>query len=419
MNEELLQFIWSMQLLDTHALHSTADEKITILQPGTRNTNAGPDFLQAKIKIGDTIWAGNIEVHIKSSDWKLHAHQTDPAFNNVILHVVFRDDGYENGIPVLELNGKIPGRLLNKYAAMMQTSAWIPCEKHIGGFPEIKWKSWLQRLTAERLEQKALHIEERLHYNKNDWEETTYQLLARSFGAPVNGEAMELVAGALPLKTVLRHKNDLLQTESLLFGTAGFLEGSFKELYPHKLQSEYHFLKNKFSLSAPALQWKFSRMRPASFPTIRLSQLAAFICKTNAFFDTLILQNDVKKMEDAFAIQPGDYWKEHYHFRKAARVSVSGLGKSTVQVLLMNTVAPIKYLYGLKHGRQEMIDDAIALLEKLKPEKNAIITKWAALGFSAENAAETQGMLQLKKEYCDHRKCLQCHVGYFVLGMQE
>ncbi|MBK8487314.1 MAG: DUF2851 family protein [Bacteroidetes bacterium] len=419
MNEDLLQFIWSMQLLETNALFTSDNEKIEILQAGTLNTNAGPDFLHAKIKIGDTIWAGHIEIHIKASDWKLHAHQTDPAFNNVILHVVLMDDGYDNGIPVLELNGKIPGRLLNKYAAMMQTAAWIPCEKHINQFSEIKWKSWLQRLTAERLEQKALHIEERLHYNKNDWEETCYQLIARSFGAPINSDAMEQVANALPLKTILRHKNDSTQVEALIFGTAGFLESSYKELYPHKLQSEYRFLKNKFELIAPSLQWKFSRLRPASFPTIRLSQLAALICKTDALFDKLILQNDVKKMESVFAIHPGEYWKEHYHFKKAAKVSVSGLGKSTIQIILMNTVAPIKYLYGLKNGKQEMIDDAIALLEKLKPEKNSIIANWAQLGFTAMNAAESQAMIQLKKEYCDNRNCLHCHVGYFVLGMQE
>lgn len=417
MNEDILQFIWSMQLFDTSALQSTQGEKIEILQKGNLNKNAGPDFLHSKIKIGNTVWAGNVELHIKSSDWKLHAHSDDPAFGNVILHVVFTDDGYDTGLPVLELNGKIPGLLLRKYKAMMQTSAWIPCERHIRSFPQLKWRAWMERLTAERLESKSVHIEERLHYNKNNWEETFYQLLARSFGAPVNSDAFEMVAQNIPLNILRRHAGNIIQTEALLFGAAGFLEGSFNELYPHKLQSEYVFLKKKYSLpDGVTIDWKFSKMRPAAFPTIRLSQLASLLANADALFDKLVLESDPKQMEAVFKLQPSDYWKEHYHFKKVAKVSVAGLGKSTVQVIIMNTVAPFKYIYGVKQGKQELIDEAIALLEKFPAEKNSITLNWENLGFKPENAADSQAMIQLKKEYCNQKRCLHCHVGYFVLG---
>lgn len=416
-NEDLLQYIWGMQLLDTQLLQTTAGESIQIIHPGQHNTNAGPDFLHAKIKIGDTIWAGSVEIHVHASDWKNHAHSINPAFKNVILHVVFENDGYETGIPLLELNGRIPRTFLKKYQTMMQTATWIPCEKHIQAFEQIKWKAWLQRLIAERLEQKALHIEERLHYNKNDWEETLYQLLARSFGLPVNAIPFEKTAQQIGLKILHRHRNNPVQIEALLFGQAGFLEGRFKELYPHQLQSEYRYLRNKYNLPdvLQAYEWKFSRMRPPAFPTIRMSQLAALLVKEDKLFDALVMQDDVKKLVSVFEVNPSDYWKEHFHFKKAAKVKVAGLGKSTIHILLINTIAPFKYLYGLRTGNQKLIEAAIGLLEKIPAEKNNIVEGWRRLERTAENASESQAMIHLKKEYCNARRCLQCHVGYFVL----
>lgn len=416
MNETFLHYVWKMQSFITNELYTTEGESILILKNGNYNLHAGPDFTNAKIKIGTTTWAGNIEIHVKSSDWKHHKHQLDDAYKNVILHVVYERDDDNLQIPTLELKKIIPVNIYKKYSYLMQTASWIPCEKNIKQVSEITIKTQLARMLAERLEEKALRFEQRLLQNKNDWEETCYQLLARSFGTNVNAEPFERLAQNLPFNLLRKHINNAQQIEALLFGQAGFLQASFKEVYPHQLQSEYVFLQKKYKLDPlKKLEWKFLRLRPANFPTIRLSQFANFISKQDRIFQLLLETRSYTNLQKLFTCEASGYWKEHYSFKKASPVKSTQLGKSTIDLLIINTLAPLLYLYGQKTGNPQFITYATDVLENISPEKNTIISSWFALAIKAKSAADTQALLYLKKEYCSQKRCLDCAIGNAIL----
>ena len=416
MNEAFLQFIWKMKLFTTTGIYTTEGEPVTIIHNGEHNTHSGPDFTNARIKIGDTTWAGNVELHIRSSEWNEHKHSSDRAYDNVILHVVYVHDDKKSVMPTLELNNLIDNDLIQHYKLMMQTAAWIPCEKSIHQVEEIVIKQQLNRLLSERMKQKALHVENRLLVNNNDWEATCYQLIARSFGTNINADPFEGVARSLPYKTILKHLNQPKQIEALLFGQAGFLEGSFREIYPHQLQAEYKFLKTKYQLQGiRPLEWKFLRMRPANFPTIRMSQLAAFLATHDRIFSHIIHAPDSNTIKQLFRAEASPYWKEHYHFKKAAAVKSATLGKDTINLILINTIAPLLFLYGKKMGDEQFCIKAVDLLEHLEPENNTITRQWANLGLTAKHAGDSQALLELKKQYCSNKRCLECSVGYRIL----
>ncbi|MEZ5015056.1 MAG: DUF2851 family protein [Chitinophagales bacterium] len=411
MQEDFIQYIWKMRLFDVQGLHTTAGEPIIILDQGTHNTHAGPDFVNARLRIGETLWAGNVEIHVRSSDWDLHKHQKDNAYKNVILHVVMTDDVPLNHIPTLVLTGRIPQSMQEKYQRMMQTAAWIPCEKHIAQVPPILIKQQITRALAERLAQKALRMEQRLYANGNDWEETLYQMLARGFGMPVNSEPFERTARALPFKIVLKHLQDPFQTEALCMGQAGFLDGSFNELYPHTLQAEYKYLKKKYALeSIEPSSWKFLRMRPAHFPTVRMSQFAAMLCANEKLFSRCMQAEKISDIQQLLSVEASGYWREHYHFRNAVHKKSAGIGKQTMHLLVINIFAPFVFLYGSQTGDQRYIDRALHWMEALPAEKNSILDAWAQRGVKAVNAGEGQGLLELKASYCDARRCLIVHV---------
>ena len=416
MNEAFLQFIWKMKLFTTTGIYTTDGEPITLIHNGDHNTHSGPDFTNARIKIGDTTWAGNVEIHIRSSEWHEHKHSSDRAYDNVILHAVYLHDDTSSRIPTLELKDLINADLIHQYKFMMQTAAWIPCEKSIHLVDEIIIKQQLNRLLTERLEQKALHVENRFIVNNNDWEETCYQLIARSFGTNINADPFEGVARSLPYKIILKHLNQPKQIEALLFGQAGFLESNFRELYPHQLQAEYKFLKTKYQLDGiRPLEWKFLRMRPANFPTIRMSQLASFLASHNRLFSSIINAQDSLAIKKLFQAEASAYWKEHYHFKKAASVKSATLGKDTIDLILINTIAPLLFLYGKKTGNEQFCIQAVDLLEHLEPENNTIIRKWVSLGISAKHAGDSQALIELKKHYCSNKRCLECSVGFGIL----
>jgi hypothetical protein len=415
MTEALLQYIWKMRLYAPGGLQTTDGDAVTILQPGIQNTNAGPDFSNARIQIGDTLWAGNVELHMYSSQWMEHGHQHDPAYQNVILHVVLHHDLPAFHLPTLALHPYINQQLLHTYRHMMETGAWIPCARFLPAAASNRMDGWLERMAIERLEDKAMRLRSRLIANQGDWDETAWQLLARSLGNPVNADPMEQMAIQTPVRILQRHSGQRNQIEALLLGQAGFLEGSWRELYPHQLQTEYRHLRQKYQLDPlkPG-QWKFGRMRPSHFPTIRISQLADIVCQEPRLF-RLMTDLDKKKLDALFAGTAAPYWKEHFHFKEASTSHSTQIGATIRHSILINTVVPLLVLYGKETDDGTWIEKGLDLLSNIPKEDNQVIRQWAESGVHAANAHQSQGLLHLYQHWCCEKRCLECTVGYQIL----
>ncbi|HAE34752.1 MAG TPA: DUF2851 domain-containing protein [Bacteroidetes bacterium] len=412
MNEALFQFIWKMRLFDHAALNTTDGEAVDILHPGTQNHHAGPDFSHARIRIGDTLWAGNAELHLRSSQWKEHGHHHDPAYNNVILHVVLEKDSEMPAIPTIELGKRIKPELLDKYRQWMHSGRWIPCAGSLPVATDTELLSWLGRLAVGRLEDKAMVIAQRLEMNRGDWDETAWQLIARALGNPVNAEPMEQVARSIPLKLLQKHSHDPLMAEALLLGQAGMLEAGFQELMPLELQSRYRHLRKLHGLeSLPPGQWKFGRLRPAHFPGVRLSQLAAIVQETPRLF-AAIQKADYKTLQQMFQTEASAYWKEHVHLKHASVRHSARLGKGTIDSILINAVVPLLLLWGQQQADDPGVERALDLLEQIPAEDNEIIRKWKKHGIQARHAGDSQALLQLFKTFCNQKRCLSCPIGY-------
>jgi len=421
MREDFLHYLWRMKRLDFANLQTTQGEPIHILHFGRHNTHAGPDFLEARIQIGDTQWAGNVEMHLQASEWLQHQHQKDKAYNNVILHVVLEEDQAIHRtsgerIPCLEVKKRIPPKLSKTYQQLQHSAYWIPCQHHFHSVSGLTKNMWLDRLLVERLEQKTVYIAERLQQNTNNWETTFYQILARNFGVKVNADPFELLAKNTPSSLFAKHKTNLFQIEALLFGQAGLLEKDFEDAYPQALKKEYLFLKGKYSLSPIRSEsWRFLRMRPANFPTIRLAQFATLIYQSSHLLSKILEIKILKDIEKLFEISLSDYWLTHYVFDKETPKRKKTLGKSTIHLLVINTIAPFLFLYGSQKGIEDYKDLALQLLESIPPEKNSIIRQWEGLGMQPESAYQTQALLQLKNEYCSSHRCLECSIGGAIL----
>lgn len=420
MKEEFLQFIWKYQLLNKNNLKTTDGRQVEILAPGQPNTDSGPDFFNARVKIGETIWAGNIEVHQKSSHWYLHRHETDSAYDNVILHVVEMHDKpaeiKNHEIPVLEIS--YSAEILENYEQLLRSEKWVACQDQLPGHDPFLLRFWFSSLMIERLQSKTAEISAILNQNKNNWNETFYQLLARNFGMKTNAVPFELLAKSLPLQILSKHKNDLFQIEALLFGQSGLLnEALLGDEYFLKLRNEYSFLYKKYGLTAvEAHLWKFMRLRPVNFPTVRIAQLAALIHQSSALFSHVLETDDLDELRKFFEVKASAYWDNHYRFNKPSgenRPKV--LGETAFDNLVINTIVPMLFVYGEQHLNQPMKDRALLFLEKLRPESNQIITKWAELGIESRSAFETQALLQLKSNYCLPKKCLNCQLGAKII----
>jgi Protein of unknown function (DUF2851) len=421
MKEDFLHYLWRFKRFEALQLTTTTGENIEIVDFGEYNRNAGPDFLNARIIIGDTTWYGNVEMHLKSSDWLLHKHQHDPNYANVILHVVLEDDQpiydkHENRLPCLVLKPYLKENLLHAYQQLLHNAHWIPCQHHFYTVGEMVKNSWFSRLLIERLEEKTSVFEQNLLQNKMHWEEVFYQALAKNFGLKVNAMPFEMLAASLPQIILAKHKDNLFQLEALLFGQAGLLEADFEEPYPQQLKKEYQYLRHKHQLTPIlATMWKFSKLRPSNFPTIRIAQMATLIFQSEYLFSKILEAKTLKDLRTLFEVKISDYWSEHYVFDKKSKKINKSLGENTIDLLLINTVLPFIFLYGKMNQQALYKDRAIEFLEALPAEDNAIIENWERLGVEATSAATTQSLLQLKNQYCNQQRCLHCAVGISIM----
>jgi hypothetical protein len=421
MTEEFLHHIWKFKLFNQTGLVTTFGEEVEIIKAGDDNLDSGPDFFNARIRIGRTLWAGNVEVHINTSDWRKHKHQFDKAYDNIILHVVYKADEKlcrPNGeeIPTIEINKRIDQKLHENYLNFKNTSDWIPCAKQISSVPSLTICSTIDKILLERLERKSAAILNSLKLNNNNWEETFYQLIARNFGFKTNAEPFELLAKSLPSAYLAKHKTSLLSIEAMLFGQAGMLEQHFEDKYSLSLQNEYVFLRQKFRLQPLDKHlWKFLRLRPVNFPSIRIAQFADLIHRSSNLFSKMINAKTVEEFHKLLHVSVSPYWESHYVFDKAAAVRNKSLGDEAVNNILINSVVPFLFVYGKYKGEEEYVFRSVNLLENIPSENNSIIKEWKLRKIRSGNAYTSQALIQLKNEYCDSKKCLNCNIGNYLL----
>lgn len=419
MTERLLQYIWQFQYFNRNNLLTEEGEQLQIMHPGSINSNQGPDFTDAKVKINETTWAGSIEIHINTSDWRNHKHSSDKNYKNVILHVVWQHDiNLDLPCSTLILEDKVPKLLLSKYDELMNAGNFIACEKNVQQVNSLTWQSWKERLLVERLEQRTQHIFDQLQKNNNHWEETFWCLLAKNFGIKLNSIAFERIARSVPVNILAKHKGQIHQLEALLFGQAGLLDEAFTEDYPVLLQKEYRFLKKKYNLQKIEGSLIFLRMRPSNFPTIRLAQLAMLVHNSLHLFSKIKEANDLKNIKQLLQVTANDYWHYHYVFDETSAFKRKKLGEQMTGNILINTVVPILFAYGHYHHENVYKDKALQWLEDIKAEKNSITNGFESLQVENKNAFDSQALIQLKNEYCNKKRCLDCSVGNKLLRSQ-
>ncbi|MBS1776821.1 MAG: DUF2851 family protein [Bacteroidetes bacterium] len=419
MNEALLQFIWKYSLYHSQSLTSTDGEAITVIHPGQKNTNAGPDFESAKIKVGNTTLVGNVELHVRSSDWLQHKHDSDEAYRHLILHVVYQQDVHldNQSFATLVLSPHISDSVIRQYTTLQHTTHHIPCSTQLQNISVILRESWLNRLLAERWEMKLEEWKDILKQTAGDWQNLLYWRLAANFGFKINATPFLLLAKSIPISILAKHKDQLFQLESILFGQAGLLDKDFSEEYPQKLKTEYDFLRRKYNLQP--LQghlWKFMRMRPPNFPTVRIAQFAALVQKSFHLFSKIIEMNQVDEIFPLLQATAGSYWDNHYHFEDIqSRSYPKAIGDHSIHNIIMNTIAPIQFLFAHSTGNLILQEQALQLLISLPPEKNRIISEWSSHHWQANHAAHSQALLQLFNQYCSSKRCLECAIGLAVM----
>ena len=416
MKEDFLHYLWKFKKFDALNLRTFNDEEITIINVGQYLELAGPDFFNAQITIGNQKWAGNVEIHLKSSDWYVHHHEIDSAYENVILHVVWEHDTeiYRSNnieIPVLELKKHVDPATIQNYQSLMAPKSWIFCEKQIKEVDEFIFKNWQERLFFERLERKSKPIFDLLEETSQDWEAVLFSLLARNFGLNTNGDAFFKMAQTIPFSIIRKESFEVENLEALFFGLAGLLDSEKEDNYYKDLKFRYFYLLHKYQLEhLMADQVQFFKHRPDNFPTIRLSQLANLYHTHQNLFSKISTLLSLKNSAQVFQIGVSPYWESHYQFDKESPIKKKMLSKSFIDLLLVNTIIPLQFAFAKSQGK-EITEDLINLLNGLNPEKNAIIDKFSSFGIVSKNAFDTQSLLQLKKEYCNKSRCLECALG--------
>ncbi len=426
MQEAFLHHVWSLQYFSKQGLTTSQDEPVEIFFPGTLNRDAGPDFSQARMRIGVMQWIGNVEIHIRSSGWTEHRHDDDSAYDSVILHVVWQDDRpvkRRDGtlLPTIELRGRVQELLVSSYRQLVTSSFSIPCQRQFPEISEITKTTAFARSLTERLERRAGEVQAVLVSNGNNWEETAYQVLAGAYGFKINKEPFIQLARAMPLRILLRHQAHE-QVEALVFGQAGFLDGKRGDNYYQALRKEYQLLSHKYQLEAAKLsraQWLFLRLRPSNFPTLRLAQFCAVVSNRRSLFSRLLELTSSKEILDFLQAPVSSYWTNHYRFSSPPGRRSYELGRESAGVILVNTVMPLLVAYARYNDREEYMNRALLLLEELQPEVNSITRRWSDLGRPPQTAGEAQGQIELFNTFCREKRCLQCAIGAAIIRPLE
>lgn len=420
MNERLLQFIWQFQYFNHDNLVTTDEKPLQIVKPGNFNSNQGPDFLEAQIRINKTLWAGNIEIHVQATDWNLHNHSSDPNYSNIILHVVWNNNAnilLPDGktIPTIEMQPLVANSMIEKYNRLMQKDQFVSCCNQLPALSDLAWISWKERLAVERLIRKSTYVIERVKKSNNHWEETFWRLIARNFGIKINSEIFEEIAASIPLNILAKHKSQINQLEALLFGQGGLLATEMEDKYYRLLQREYKLLAAKFKLQPVNRKPDFLRMRPANFPTVRLAQLAMLIHQSHHLFSKVLDAKNISELYRLLNITANDYWHYHYRFGETTVYHPKVLGKSMTDNILINTIIPLLYAYGQHKGKLTIQNRAIAFLSQIPAEKNTITRNWEKYGITNLTALDSQALIELKNNYCEPLLCLECAVGNKIL----
>jgi hypothetical protein len=422
MSEEFLHLIWQYKFYKPGLYYTSNGQQMEVVHPGLPNSDAGPDFFNAKVKLDGVLWAGNVEIHHKASDWARHNHHVDPKYDNVVLHVVVDNDDevfstVGRRIPAWEM--QVPETAQQGYHQLHGHKGWIACERQINQLSGFEIMSWIERMLVEKLERKVEGIESLLNSYQNDWQEVFYVVLARNFGFGLNGEPFEWLARQTPWKIIGRNADEPEKLDALFLGQAGFLQGLiYDDEYLMHLHKEYSVLKQKYSLEPlPEHVWSFLRLRPVNFPTIRLVQFAALISKNCNLFDALLNSKSVNEARGLLQAEPSPYWQTHYRLGAEGRKGSKKIGRQAIDLIIINTVTPLFFAYGKLRGKPLLQQKALDWLGELPPENNSIVKKWTKqhVELQAVSAADSQGMVFLKKIYCDHRKCLSCRVGHKLL----
>lgn len=425
MKEEFLHYLWKYGLYDADSLFDTEGNRIKVLHPGEYNRDSGPDFFNARITIDGTNWAGNVEIHTSSSHFDLHGHQNDPAFNNVILHVVANNDKKvynSRGEELLTVEMAFDHQLLGKYLQLINNPGVIACQDFIGNVDRFLILHWLNALVIERLQQKSELVLKILAGTGNDWEETFFRMLTRYFGFRVNSGPFEMLASELPFRIIRKHSDNRFQVEALLFGTAGMLDvGLFKEAlsddYYNSLVREYNILAAKYSLRhIHGWLWKFSRLRPTNFPTVRISQLATMLSSPDGLFSKALDTEAIGKLRELFEVSASEYWNDHYVFGKKSINIIKSAGSQAADILLINAVIPVIFTYGMKRDNNDIVEKAVSMLVEIPPELNYITQEWASAGLESDSALYSQALIQLRNCYCRKRRCLDCRIGNILIA---
>jgi len=424
--ETLLHYVWKHKLYENETLLTEDGISFEVIDSGMHNTNAGPDFFNAKIRMEGKTWVGNIEIHTASSDWYKHQHEKDKAYNSVILHVVETVDADNicdaTGRIIPQWRIKIPERIQSSFLFLINNDASIPCLGKIREIPEVYLTDWKNALLFQRMERRTNTLLDLLHERKNDWNEVFYITLSRNFGFGINNDAFERLAKSLPLRIIRKHQNSSMQVEALFLGQAGLLEEADPEsdTYYSELQKEYAFLRKKYRLNPlDSHIFKSLRIRPNNFPHIKIVQLAEIIRKKQGLFSNIITFSELESLYSLLISEPSEYWLTHYRFGKTSGKRIKNLGLSAIQLLIINTVVPVFFAYGKNKNLETYIESALRFLESLKPENNSIITTFLRSGMKIQNAGDTQALIELKREYCEQKKCIYCRIGHQLLAKES
>lgn len=421
--EELMQYIWQHRLWPHQDMYTVSGQKVHVIDPGLLNHNAGPDFFNAKIKIGGEMWVGNIEIHVRASDWMRHNHHKDPAYDSVILHVVGHDDlaiKRTNGETIPQLHLPCTPDFHTRFQSLVSNQGnELACADRISSLPRVLTKSWIDSLAYQRLYTKSDRINELVQRFNGNWEEACYITVARALGFGVNSDAFERLALSLPLRFMHKHCDSLMSLEALLFGQSGFLDGRIEDRYMEQLKTEYQFLSNKFNLKKPeSLGWKMSRMRPANFPHRRIAILAALIEGGFRLLRSIIDAPGPDEITALFNVQLTGYWNSRYNFGPDTGNSVPGLSRQSLNTLLINVAVPTSYAYGLAHDQDSLCDKAIDMLHKTPAERNSIVSMFTHAGIDCSDAFTSQALIEMRRSYCETRKCLYCRIGHQILSTE-